>query len=131
MKSRLKIGLSIWMFKPGTGGLQSHAEHLARYLIARGHDVTALLWVVSADNLAGGIASSAFIAYLSSLTNVQYSATQYALFSSMMLLLPKFVAGFSGKYVDAFGYADFFTSTALLGVPVLILVALASRTKTR
>jgi PAT family beta-lactamase induction signal transducer AmpG len=93
--------------------------------------VTALVWVVSADNLAGGIASSAFIAYLSSLTNVQYSATQYALFSSMMLLLPKFVAGFSGKYVDVFGYADFFTSTALLGVPVLILVALASRTKTR
>jgi len=49
----------------------------------------------------------------------------------MMLLLPKFVAGFSGKYVDAFGYADFFTGTALLGVPVLILVALASRIKTK
>jgi glycosyltransferase involved in cell wall biosynthesis len=42
MKSRLKIGLSIWMFKPGTGGLQSHAEHLARYLIARGHEVTVI-----------------------------------------------------------------------------------------
>jgi len=42
MKSRLKIGLSIWMFKPGTGGLQSHAEHLARHLIARGHDVTVI-----------------------------------------------------------------------------------------
>jgi glycosyltransferase involved in cell wall biosynthesis len=39
MKSRLKIGLSIWMFKPGTGGLQSHAEHLARHLMARGHEV--------------------------------------------------------------------------------------------
>ena len=42
MKSRLKIGLSIWMFKPGTGGLQSHAEHLARHLIARGHEVTVI-----------------------------------------------------------------------------------------
>jgi hypothetical protein len=50
--------------------------------------VTGLVLVVSADNLAGGIASAAFIAYLSGLTNVQYSATQYALFSSMMLLLP-------------------------------------------
>jgi PAT family beta-lactamase induction signal transducer AmpG len=58
---------------------------------------------------------------------VQYSATQYAMFSSVMLLLPKFVAGFSGKYVDAFGYADFFNATALLGVPVLLLVWLAGR----
>jgi hypothetical protein len=67
--------------------------------------VTALIFVVSADNLASGIASAAFIAYLSGLTNVSYSATQYALFSSMMLLLPKFMAGFSGDYVNAFGYA--------------------------
>jgi PAT family beta-lactamase induction signal transducer AmpG len=95
-----------------------------------GHDLTGLVLVVSADNLAGGIASAAFIAYLSSLTNINYSATQYALFSSMMLLLPKFVAGFSGDYVNAFGYAQFFTSTALLGVPVLLLVWLASKVKT-
>ena len=100
---------------------------LFAWLAGHGHDVTALIAVVSADNLASGIASAAFIAYLSSLTNVSYSATQYALFSSMMLLLPKFVAGFSGDYVDAFGYAQFFTSTALLGLPVLVLVWLASR----
>ena len=108
------------------GAILSAASNLLfAWLSTRGHDVNALIWVVSADNLAGGIASSAFIAYLSSLTNVQYSATQYALFSSMMLLLPKFVAGFSGKYVDAFGYADFFTATAWLGLPVLLLVWLA------
>jgi PAT family beta-lactamase induction signal transducer AmpG len=70
---------------------------LFAWLATRGHDVTALVWVVSADNLAGGIASAAFIAYLSGLTNVQYSATQYALFSSMMLLAPKWLAGFSGR----------------------------------
>jgi PAT family beta-lactamase induction signal transducer AmpG len=58
---------------------------------------------------------------------VDYSATQYALFSSMMLLLPKFLAGYSGWYVDAFGYADFFLVTALLGLPVLLLVWLTSR----
>jgi PAT family beta-lactamase induction signal transducer AmpG len=89
--------------------------------------VTALIWVVSADNLSSGIASAAFIAYLSSLTNVQYSATQYALFSSLMLLLPKFVAGFSGQFVDAWGYEAFFSGTALLGLPVLVLVWLAGR----
>ena len=75
------------------------------WLAGLGHDVGALVFTVSADNLAGGIASSAFVAYLSGLTNQAYSATQYALFSSVMLLLPKFIAGFSGSFVDAYGYA--------------------------
>ena len=107
--------------------LSAATNLLFAWLATRGHDLTALIWVVSADNLASGIATAAFIAYLSSLTNVSYSATQYAMFSSMMLLLPKFIAGYSGKFVDHFGYAPFFTSTALLGVPVLLLVWLASR----
>ena len=94
-------------------------------------DLTGLTLVVSADNLAGGIASAAFIAYLSSLTNVQYSATQYALFSSMMLLAPKWLAGFSGQFVDAYGYVPFFVGTACLGLPVLLLVALAARVRLR
>ncbi len=111
------------------GALLSAASNLLfAWLGTRGHDVQALVWVISADNLAGGIASAAFIAYLSSLTNIQYSATQYALFTSMMLLLPKFVAGFSGEFVNAFGYQAFFVGTALLGVPSLLLVLLASRT---
>lgn len=107
--------------------LSSASNLLFAFLSAYGHDVTALVLVISADNLAGGIASAAFIAYLSGLTNVNYSATQYALFSSMMLLLPKFLAGYSGLYVDNFGYANFFVATAALGVPVLVLVWLATR----
>jgi PAT family beta-lactamase induction signal transducer AmpG len=113
------------------GAVLSAASNLLfAWLGSRGHDVQALVFVISADNLSSGIASAAFIAYLSSLTNVNYSATQYALFSSMMLLLPKWLAGFSGKYVDSFGYTHFFTATALLGVPVLLLVWLASGVKT-
>ena len=100
---------------------------LFAWLATRGHDVGALVFVIAADNLSSGIASAAFIAYLSGLTNVSYSATQYALFSSMMLLLPKWLAGFSGKFVESFGYESFFTATACLGVPVLLLVWLASR----
>jgi PAT family beta-lactamase induction signal transducer AmpG len=112
------------------GAVLSAASNLLFSALAvRGHDVTGLIFVISADNLASGIASAAFIAYLSSLTNVNYSATQYALFSSMMLLLPKFLAGYSGRYVDAFGYQNFFTVTAFLGVPVLLLVWLTSRIK--
>jgi PAT family beta-lactamase induction signal transducer AmpG len=114
------------------GALLSAATNLLfAWLSTQGHDVTKLMVVISADNLAGGIATSAFVAYLSSLTNINYSATQYALFSSMMLLLPKLVAGYSGVYVDAFGYVSFFTSTALLGAPVLLLVWLASRVQTQ
>ncbi|MDO8305190.1 MFS transporter, partial [Herminiimonas sp.] len=109
--------------------LSSASNLLFAWLASHGHDVTMLVLVISADNLASGIASAAFIAYLSSLTNITYSATQYALLSSMMLLLPKFLAGYSGTYVDAYGYASFFTATALLGVPVIVLLWLAARTQ--
>jgi MFS transporter, PAT family, beta-lactamase induction signal transducer AmpG len=111
--------------------LSSLTNLLFVWLGSRGHDVNALIAVVSADNLASGIASAAFIAYLSSLTSINYTATQYALFSSLMLLLPKFLAGFSGEFVDAQGYASFFTGTALLGLPVLVLVWWAARMQSR
>jgi MFS transporter, PAT family, beta-lactamase induction signal transducer AmpG len=108
------------------GAILSAATNLLfAWLAGHGHDVQALIAVVSADNLSSGIASAAFIAYLSGLTNIRYSATQYALFSSLMLLLPKFLAGFSGQYVDSFGYAQFFVATSLLGLPVLGLILLA------
>ena len=110
--------------------LSAGSNLLFAWLSTRGHDVTALIFVISADNLSSGIASAAFIAYLSSLTNVDYSATQYALFSSMMLLLPKTLAGWSGRFVDAFGYNQFFIATAVLGLPVLVLVWLASKQNT-
>jgi MFS transporter, PAT family, beta-lactamase induction signal transducer AmpG len=114
------------------GAVLSAASNLLfAWLAGHGHDVTALIAVVSADNLSAGVASAAFVAYLSSLTNVSYSATQYALFSSMMLLAPKWLAGFSGAFVDANGYVSFFIGTSLLGVPVLLLVWLASRVHAR
>lgn len=122
-----KIGIMRTLF---LGAVLSAATNLLFvWLTGRGHDLTGLIFTISADNLSAGIASSAFIAYLSGLTNSAYSATQYALFSSVMLLLPKFIAGFSGDFVDAYGYASFFTGTALLGLPVLLLVWLAGRAK--
>ncbi|MBT6245856.1 MAG: AmpG family muropeptide MFS transporter, partial [Gammaproteobacteria bacterium] len=87
-------------------------------------DLIHLAIVISADNLSGGLAATAFIAYLSSLTNTAYTATQYALFSSLMTLPGKFVSGFSGMIVDASGYAVFFTSAALIGLPAIILVSI-------
>ena len=110
------------------GALLSAASNLLFAWLA-GHTASlpALIMVISADNLSAGVASAAFIAFLSGLTNVSYSATQYALFSSMMLLAPKWVAGYSGAFVDSFGYMPFFIGTALLGVPVLLLIWLATR----
>jgi PAT family beta-lactamase induction signal transducer AmpG len=114
------------------GALLSAATNLLfAWLAGRGHDLTGLIFTVSADNLSAGIASAAFVAYLSGLVNVAYSATQYALFSSVMLLLPKFIAGFSGVIVEAHGYADFFTLTAAIGVPVMVLVWLVGRIPAR
>jgi PAT family beta-lactamase induction signal transducer AmpG len=121
----LRLGMLRVLF---LGALLSAATNLLfAWLSTRGHDLPGLIAVISADNLSAGIASAAFVAYLSSLTNVAYSATQYALFSSVMLLLPKFVAGWSGMAVDAFGYELFFCGTALLGAPVLLLTWLVWR----
>ncbi|MCU7891803.1 MAG: MFS transporter [Candidatus Thiodiazotropha sp. (ex Ustalcina ferruginea)] len=109
------------------GVLAASTNLLFAWLAGIGHSVVMLTLVISADNLSAGLATSAFIAYLSSLTNVSYSATQYALFSSVMLLLPKFVGGFSGVMVDGIGYVNFFLITASMGIPVLILILLAMR----
>lgn len=81
-----------------------------------------LAMVISADNISGGLATSAFIAYLSSLTNTAYTATQYALFSSLMTLVPKLLGGFSGLIVEAEGYTFFFVYAAVTGIPSVLLV---------
>ena len=85
-------------------------------------DLFWLALVISADNLSGGIASTAFIAYLSSLTHRSYTATQYALFSSLMTLPGKFISGFSGWVVDTAGYVEFFVIAAALGIPAIMFV---------
>jgi MFS transporter, PAT family, beta-lactamase induction signal transducer AmpG len=86
-----------------------------------------LVITISADNLAGGIAISAFIAYLSALTNTAYTATQYALFSSFMTLPGKIIGGGAGAVVDAVGYPLFFVYSCLIGVPAMLLVVYLMR----
>ena len=91
--------------------------------------ISYLVVVISADNVSGGFAATAFIAYLSSLTNKAYTATQYALFSSLMTLPGKFLSGFSGIVVDNFGYFEFFVVAACLGIPAILLVLYLARLK--
>ncbi len=90
-------------------------------------DLILLAGVISADNLSGGIATSVFIAYLSSLTSSAYTATQYALFSSLMTLPAKLLGGFSGVFVDSFGYHAFFVYASAVGVPAIFFVIVLMR----
>ncbi|HAA92848.1 MAG TPA: AmpG family muropeptide MFS transporter [Rhodospirillaceae bacterium] len=97
-----------------------------------GRDLTLLTIVISADNISGGLAGSAFIAYLSSLTRTPYTATQYALFSSLMTLPGKFIGGFSGIVVDGAGYMAFFAYAGMLGLPAIFLcLYLAARAQAK
>jgi PAT family beta-lactamase induction signal transducer AmpG len=107
------------------GGAASAATNLLFMLLSgMGANLQMLIITISADNFSSGLATAAFVAYLSSLTNLKFSATQYALLSSIMLLLPRLVGGYSGVMVEKFGYADFFFITALMGIPTLLLIAL-------
>jgi PAT family beta-lactamase induction signal transducer AmpG len=110
------------------GAFLSAATNLLFMLLARtGGDVSLLTMVIGADNLSAGIATTAFIAFLSSLTNISFTAVQYAIFSSMMTLCPKLIGGYSGTMVSAFGYERFFMVTAIMGIPVLFLVVAARK----
>ncbi len=110
------------------GALLSSATNLLFMLLAdAGNNVPMLYLVISADNLSGGIATTAFVAFLAGLTNISFTAVQYAIFSSVMTLLPKLIGGYSGTMVTVWGYHQFFLATALMGVPVLVLIRLAGR----
>ena len=116
----IRIGVFKVLF---LGALLSALTNLLFVLLASvGHDITWLYVTITMDNLSAGLAGAAFIAFLSSLTNIQFTAVQYAVFSSLMTLLPKIFGGFSGTIVMQFGYSEFFVITTLIGVPILWLV---------
>ena len=86
-----------------------------------------LYFAIIIDNLASGLAGAAFIAFLSSLTSVSFTAVQYAIFSSLMTLTPKILGGYSGTIVSNIGYPKFFLMTTLIGIPILFLVVWVGR----
>jgi len=107
--------------------IASGSNLLFAWLAVSEANIKLLIIVITADNIASGFAGAAFVVYLSGLTSVKFTATQYALFSSIMLFIPKLIAGYSGSWVDAIGYSNFFIVTALLGLPVLILIIWLSK----
>jgi PAT family beta-lactamase induction signal transducer AmpG len=99
-------------------------EHMSIRGPATGFGLAA---IVSFDNLALGVHGTALIAFMSSLTSSKYTATQYAVLSSLYSLPGKLLMGTSGFMVDALGYGDFFLYTALLSIPALLLLVWLSR----
>jgi len=107
--------------------LSSLSNLLFMTLAGSGADVTLLTIVIAVDNLSAGVATTAFMAFLSSLTSISFTAVQYAIFSSIMTLFPKLIGGYSGTMVSTYGYENFFLLTAIMGIPVLILVWLVGK----
>ncbi len=110
------------------GAILASATNLIFVGLAQaGPNLPLLYLAVGADNLAGGLAGTAFVAFLSSLTSVSFTAVQYAIFSSLMTLIPKFLGGYTGALVDGLGYPIFFVFTALIGAPLILLIWGAGR----
>ena len=108
-------------------------------LVWVGADVRLFSGVMFADNFGIGFAGVALVTYMSTLTSVGYTATQYALLSSTYTYIGKFTKGFSGVMVENFaagrtlldGYALFFITCGLLGVPALVLCLVLARATRR
>lgn len=106
------------------GAVLASATNLLFSMMALvGNESWMLMITISGDNFCGGLAMAALIAWMSSLVNTAYTATQYALFSSLMTLPGKFIGGFSGLVVESHGYFWFFIYVAALGIPAIILIA--------
>ena len=104
------------------GAVLSAATNLLFAMMALvGAEPWMLVVTISGDNFFAGLAMAVFIAWLSSLTSASYTATQYALFSSLMTLPGKFIGGFSGQVVEAVGWFNYFLYVAAIGVPAVLL----------
>ena len=111
------------------GILQAVTNLLFSYLALKGHDIVWLGVAITADNLAGGVAAAAFVAYLSALCNLAFTATQYALLTSFMAYGRTLMSSPSGWLIDhlANDWALFWSLTALMAIPGLLLIFWISR----
>jgi PAT family beta-lactamase induction signal transducer AmpG len=123
------------------GAILGPASNLAFSALAfTDGNLTAFSAAMVVDNIATGFAGAALVAYMSSLTSLGYTATQYALLSSFYALLGKFLKGFSGEIVQSLettyglmpAYAIFFAGTAAVGIPAVVLcLMLGARIRSR
>lgn len=116
----VRLGLLRALFL--TGVLQAASNLMYVWQTAMGHDRLALIATIAVENVTGSMAAAVFVAYLSRLCNLNYSATQYALLSALAAFGTNFFAGFSGFLVKTMGWAPFFVFTTFTAVPGLLLL---------
>lgn len=96
-------------------------------LAIAGANIPLLVLTICMDNIAAGFTGTVFIAYLSSLTSENHTATQYALFTSIMVLPGRLLASASGFIVDATSWITFFVYASFMGLPAILLALYVSR----
>ena len=110
------------------GVLQMISNLMFALLAVTGKDVTMLTLTIAVENLSGGMGTAAFVAYLSSLCNVAYTATQYALLTSFMAFGRTLLSSSGGWLADRMDWVSFFVVTTFAALPgLLLLIALAKR----
>jgi PAT family beta-lactamase induction signal transducer AmpG len=118
MMRRYGVEMMLWV----GGILQAGSNLLFVYQARAGHDVQALYLTMGGENFATGFGTTVFVAYLSSLCSVRFSATQYALLSALAAVGRTVVSSFSGVWATSWGWETFFLSTAFMGLPALLLL---------
>lgn len=109
---------SLWIF----GILQAISTLGFAALVPIGPNEAALAVVIALENLAGGMGTAAFVAFMANLTNRRFTATQYALLSSLMGVPRVIIASPSGFVAEALGWAGYFILCAALAIPGLLLL---------
>lgn len=105
-----------------TGVLQMLSNLMYVALYAAGRDIGMLYAQVGVENFTDGLADAAFVAYLTSLTNRAFSATQYALLSSLAAVPLRFLGGWSGQLAGGLGWTNFFLLTTVAALPALCIM---------
>ena len=104
------------------GGLQALSNLMYAAQFWAGHDVAMLTVTIAAENVTGGMASAAFVAYLSNLCSREFTATQYALLSSLATVGLNVLSASGGALADAMGWVPFFVLCTLFCAPALVLL---------
>ncbi len=113
------------------GVLQMLSNLMYALQVTAGHNLAALALTIGVENLTGGMGSAAFVAYLSGLCSVEFTATQYALLSSLAAVGRTTLSASGGALADALGWIPFFFLATAACVPGLILLLSIMRTENR
>jgi len=116
--SQLGINRSLWVF----GGLQALSNIVYLILANLGQNYPFMVLAINVENFCGGLGTAGFVAFLMSLCNARFTATQYALLSSLMAVSRDILVAPAGKLAEQTGWSTFFLITLLAALPGLALL---------